>query len=240
MKVLADIIARVKDDKKRGKQPIVVFDLDDTLIDCRHRKIAIMSELAEDAELLRRFPALTQLKLLQLERVQYRVEHTLNTVGLNQLEIVEAARAFWVRRNFTNYYLRHDRAFLGAVEYVQMLAQEGATLVYLSARAEEDMGKGTRSSLEQLQFPLGDTHRIWLKPNREQNDFAFKEAAMRELAQSAEVVALFENEIPHLNLAADVFQHTTLVWLDTLYAPNPPAPHERVQRVTGFFWEPFE
>lgn len=234
MQVLTHIIERVKDDKKNGKQPVVVLDLDDTLIDCRYRKMAIMAELASDLELLRRFPELAHLKKLQLERVQYRLEHTLNTVGLNQLEIVEAARAFWKQRNFTNHYLRHDKAFSGAVEYVQMLAQEGATLVYLSARAEEDMGEGTRLSLEHLCFPLSGAHRIWLKPRRSQNDFAFKEEAMRELARNSHVVALFENEIPHLNLAAHVFQQTTLVWLDTLYAPNPPPPHERVQRVTGF------
>ncbi len=234
MTVLMTIRERIRFEKKKGLKPVVVLDLDDTLIDCRHRKLVIMNELAHDAALLQKFPHLEQLKTLQLERVQYRVQHTLKNAGLHAVELVEAAKQFWAERNFTNEYLRHDRPFVGAVKYAHALVQEGATLVYLSARVEEDMGLGTRESLTALGFPVDGPHRIWLKADRARADFSFKEDALRELAQNIHVSAFFENEIPHLNLAADVFPQTTLVWLDTLYTPNPPPPHARVHRITGF------
>lgn len=234
MTVLATLIERIRSEKQKGISPVVVLDLDDTLIDCRHRKLAIMNELANDPLLLRQYPHLSQLKALELMRIQYRVQHTLSTVGLHATEVIEAATQFWIERNFTNHYLHHDRPFAGAVKYVQALVQEGATIIYLSARIEQDMGEGTRKSLKKLGFPMGDAHRVWLKEDRARADFSFKEDALRELAQHGHVSAFFENEIPHLNLAADIFPGITLVWLDTLYAPNPPAPHARIHRITGF------
>ena len=44
MKPLDQVYSKIVSIKSSGSIPLVVFDLDDTIIDCRHRKMFVLNE----------------------------------------------------------------------------------------------------------------------------------------------------------------------------------------------------
>jgi hypothetical protein len=231
MSVLADLLARVR--AMRDQTPLMVFDLDSTLISTQPRNHAILREFVTSvggpAELLViagkiRPDELGWSMLDDLRRRGFRHEPTLTRL-----------RSFWGTRFFRGEYLRHDVPLPGAVEYVNEVHRAGARICYMTGRDEPGMGRGTRASLRALGFPLDDDRvQLHLKARSDEQDLPFKRRQATELLRLGPVIAAFENEPANANLFTEVFPEAQVVFLDTVCAPRPPELRPGVARVRDF------
>ena len=141
--VLRAILRRCRADRRADDPPVVVFDLDGTLMDNRPRTVAILREFAtryrdRDPDLAappRRGPAAAT--------STYLLTDSLERLGAHRTELVAEMQAFWRDRFFADPHLVHDVALPGAVEFVRACYDAGAMLVYLTGRDLPLMGTGT-------------------------------------------------------------------------------------------------
>jgi phosphoglycolate phosphatase-like HAD superfamily hydrolase len=219
-----------------SERPQIILDIDDTLIDCRYRKHQVFRDFLQQPHILAEFPLESErLILLNREDVCYRIEDNLNKVSIQSKEFAKAIFQFWKAHYFTYPYLIHDQAFPGAVNFVQRLEKLGVRVIYLTGRDRKNMEQGTLTALQNLGFPVDGSHiHFYFKPDIGMEDHLFKISVLDHIKQLGPVLAALENELPNLNAMADKFSDALMYWRPTLYAPNPPPPHERVKFLREF------
>ena len=219
MSVLAELLAMVP--TRIARRPLMIFDLDSTLISTQHRNHVILGEFVHHVGA----PAdLVQVieKILPCD-MGWNVMDDLRRRGFRHEPTLSRLRAYWGARFFRDEYLRHDLPLPGAVEFVRDAHEIGARIVYLTGRDEPGMGRGTRKSLKTHGFPVdGDRVELRLKPSSREDDLAFKRRALDEIRHRGEVVAAFENEPANANLFLEVFPEARVVLIDTVCSPDPP------------------
>ena len=88
-KVLEDVTATYN----KQKRPMVVFDLDGSLLDNRPRILQILKEFSKEKKYITP-DAAAKLATLQVPMVQYRLPDTLAGVGITDPAVVQNAAAF--------------------------------------------------------------------------------------------------------------------------------------------------
>lgn len=229
---LAEVITRVEQVAAAGGRPVVVFDLDSTLIDTAHRHLRVLREFA----LIEGDAGLTELagRLIPAD-MGYRVDHPLLVRGLEDPALSSRLHAFWAPRYFSDAYCAADLPTLGAVSYVQTIYDAGGWVYYLTARPRSLMAQGTVAALVSCGFPAlcGRTF-LQLKHDDRLSDTAFKHGALQDVAASGEVVATFENEPGHANAFREAFPQGLHFLLQTVHSPSAPAPHPAVVLTRDF------
>ncbi len=226
LKVVRD---RVTLEARAGKNPIVVFDLDDTLLEVRERMQRILTEFGRTAG--KRYPAEAyHFSRISFSQMRYSLEGSLAAMGVKNPALAKEAKEFWSKRYFTSAYCAKDVPVKGAVEYVNSLKRAGATIIYLTGRETASMGEGSRENLLRRGFPLGGKARLVTKPRREIPAHEFKQAALGEIKRQGSVVALFENEPKNLNLMAAMFPKALAIFVDTVRSEAPDVP------VSSAYW----
>ena len=216
--------ARVARESLRGANPVVVFDLDDTLINSRTRTVRILNEFSEQQ-------AVPELEHLEVAQIRYDLEDTFKELGLADDKLLALANVFWKTRFFTNEYAAKDRPVPGAAAYVRWLAGQGARIVYLTGRGENEMREGTLANLERNHFPLDDdTVVLLMKPDMKMDDTVFKVAAFARINKMGEVVGAFENEPRNINAMQTAWPDALAIYLDTIHSKKPDVP------APGVFW----
>lgn len=225
---------RAEQARADGLDPLVVLDLDGTLYDNTPRVLRILQEFghqhaSELPEAARRIDQLSK------RDIAYRVGHTLRGVGIEDEELIARVERFWKKRFFTNDYVIHDLPMPGAVEFVTRLHASGLVPVYLTGRDAPNMLIGTIRTLQRDGFPVGrvDTRTI-LKDDPATHDEPYKRSVIEHLRATGRVVGVFDNEPGICNLFHEAFPDAVTVWLDTRYAPDPPARAEAVHRLEDF------
>lgn len=225
--IMGRILEKANDLLSRNLNPLVIFDLDDTLIDCRYRKHRVFHDFIQQPDIIKFFPdEIPRIRGLSCEKVAYRIVDNMDKAGIKSADFRRKIEEFWAEHYFTNPYVTLDEPFPGSVNFVQDLAKSGTKIVYFSGRDLPGMGKGTRENLTRLGFPMGKNTELVLKPNSLMPDLTFKQLALPMIRRLGEVVAVFENESRNLNAIAEEFPQAILVLLDTLHSPNPPAPRQ--------------
>jgi hypothetical protein len=235
--LLASIVARCThvisdDDPKRT--PVVVFDLDGTLLDNRPRTLAILKELGEacaahDADFAAR---LTKMGENDLE---YLVTDTLKKNGITQTDLVAVAERYWSERFFGDDHLKHDVPLAGAVEFARACYDAGGTLVYMTGRDLPLMGIGSFRSLRDCGFPIGvPGTELVLKPDAAIPDEAYKRLEGPKLSRVGDVIAIFDNEPANCNTLLALHPRALSVLVDTQHLPGAPAIDPRVQVIADF------
>lgn len=214
--------------------PVLVLDLDGTLMDNRPRTAAILRDLGK--EWASRHPeASSTLVECTPERLAYLLSDSLRRMKVVDSGLVAEATEYWRRRFFADEDLRHDTALAGAVSFVRACHARGATVVYLTGRDLPQMGLGTFSSLRTLGFPIGVAGvEIILKPDAQMADEAFKRMVAPTLARVGEVVASFDNEPANCNLFKEAYPGADVVFVDTQHVPGAPALRDDVSIVADF------
>jgi beta-phosphoglucomutase-like phosphatase (HAD superfamily) len=202
--------------------PVVVFDLDGTLMDNRPRTLAILHEYADRCTV--RDPELAErLVSARLGDLAYLLTDSLERLGAHRTDLVADMQAFWRDRFFADAHLVHDTALPGAVDFARACYDAGASLVYLTGRDLPLMGMGTFASLRDLGFPIGvPATELVLKPDAAMPDEAFKRDLAPELARIGHVVAAFDNEPANCNVMAAHYPDAHIVFVDTQHAPGAP------------------
>jgi hypothetical protein len=216
------------------RAPIVVFDLDGTLMDNRPRTAAILQELARELHSEAHGEA-ERLAAAKTEELAYLLGDSLRRLGVEHPDLVHRAESFWRARFFSDSYLHHDIALPGSVEFARACYETGASLVYFTGRDLPLMGLGSFQSLRDLGFPIGVVGtELVCKPDAAIPDEEFKRAEGPKLSRIGRVVAAFDNEPGNCNAFAEMFPQAHSLFVDTQHLPGAPPLDGRVRVVTDF------
>jgi hypothetical protein len=231
--LLRDIVAR-SSHAPGTATPVVVFDLDGTLMDNRPRTCAILRDWADTAA--SRYPAVAaRLRDTTPDQLAYLLTESLERLGIRETDLVAEVTAFWRERFFADHHLAHDIAVDGAVEFARACYDAGAILVYLTGRDLPLMGIGSFKSLRDLGFPIGIAGtELVLKPDAAMPDEAFKRETAPRLARVGRVIAAFDNEPANCNIFLRLYPDAHSVLVDTQHMPGAP-PLDAGVRVVGDF-----
>ncbi|MBS2018702.1 MAG: haloacid dehalogenase-like hydrolase [Deltaproteobacteria bacterium] len=228
------IVARCKTTASGDVSPVVVFDLDGTLMDNRPRTLAILHELASELE-TEAHESASVLARARGEELAYLLGDSLKRIGLEHPELVSRAEAYWRDRFFSDHYLKHDVALPGAVEFARACYDAGAVLVYFTGRDLPLMGLGSFQSLRDLGFPIGVVGtELVCKPDAKIPDEQFKREEGPKLRRVGRVVAAFDNEPGNCNAFVEITPEADVVFVDTQHLPGAPPLDTRVQVIVDF------
>lgn len=235
--LLRRILDRVREEAARGPA-VVVFDLDGTLMDNRPRVVAILHELGHHWREIHPEAALCCARAAA-DDIGYGFVENLRRLGVHGASLHEEGFAFWKQRFFADPHVRHDVEVTGARAFAQAAHDAGATIVYLTGRDLPNMALGSFASLRDLGFPIGVIGtELVVKPRFETADADFKRAVAPDLKRLGRVVASFDNEPANVNIFLDAHPESIGVFLDTQYAPDPPALDPRAQVIHSFEIDP--
>jgi hypothetical protein len=232
--LLTTIVERCAHTPGDRPAPVVVFDLDGTLMDNRPRTSAILREVGlrwekKDPEIAKRLLDATP------DALAYLLTDTLAKLGVTRSDLIADAEEYWRTRFFKDDHLVHDIAIAGAVAFAKACYDAGAILVYLTGRDLPLMGIGTFRSLRDLGFPIGVAGtEVILKPDASMPDEAFKRFAAPQLARIGTVVAAFDNEPGNCNVFLDVYPACASVFVDTQHMPGAPPLFKDVSIIGDF------
>lgn len=227
---MSRIVARCKGSAGQ-LSPVVVFDLDGTLMDNRPRTLAILQELATELH----DEAHTHAEVIaaaKAENLAYLLSDTLQKLGLEHPTLAARAEQFWKARFFSDGYLKHDVAVEGSVEFARACYEAGASLVYFTGRDLPLMGLGSFQSIRDLGFPIGVIGtELVCKPDAKMPDELFKRTEGPKLLRVGRVVAAFDNEPGNCNAFREMNPEADVVFVDTQHLPGAPPLEERVHVV---------
>ena len=231
--LLAKIIARSQRSKS-GPTPVVVFDLDGTLMDNRPRTLQILRELGD--HLKDRHPEdAARLAAATLDGLDYLLTDSLNKLGVSSSEVVAEAESFWRERFFGDDHLRYDVEVPGAVAFARACYEAGAILVYFTGRDLPLMGIGSFRSLRDLGFPIGvPGTELVLKPDANMPDEAYKRLEGPKLSRVGEVIAIFDNEPANCNILLELHPECDSVFVDTQHLPGAPQLDDGIHVIEDF------
>ena len=231
--LLSGLVERIRAADKRFT-PLIVFDLDGTLLDNRPRTCAILQELA-DVWAEKRPEQASALRKAKSETLDYLLSDNLKSLGVHGEEDHAEALEFWKARFFFDERLRHDVPLAGSVEFARACYDAGGTLVYFTGRDLPNMALGTFASLRDRGYPIGvPGTELVLKPNAEMSDEEFKRTVTPLMHRSGVVTAAFDNEPANCNIFQELFPETDVFLLDTQHNPGAPAPDPRVHVIGDF------
>ncbi|MDF2693498.1 MAG: hypothetical protein K0S65_1881 [Labilithrix sp.] len=211
--------------------PVVVFDLDGTLMDNRPRTEVILRELAAELRAEAHFAA-EVLAAAKAEGLAYLLTETLQRLGIEHPEVIARAEAYWRTRFFSDDYLKHDIAVDGSVELARACYEAGATIVYFTGRDLPLMSLGSFQSLRDLGFPIGVVGtELVCKPDAKIPDEAFKREEGPRIGRIGKVIAAFDNEPGNCNAFLEMCPDADVVFVDTQHLPGAPALAPRVHIV---------
>ncbi len=232
--LLDGIVARARAVREKGGSPVVVFDLDGTLMDNRPRTIRILHELAHTWS--EKYPeASASLREAHPDRTVYALSETLDRVGVRGAELIELAETFWKERFFFDEHLVHDTALAGSVSFAKDCHEAGARLAYVTGRDLPNMSLGTWKSLRDLGFPIGVVGtELILKSDAAIPDEEFKRLLAPKLSALGEIIASFDNEPGNCNIFLKFFPQAKSVLVDTQHHPAAPKPDAGVDVIGDF------
>ena len=231
--LLSRIVARCKGVEGQPT-PVVVFDLDGTLMDNRPRTLAILKELAQELSGEAHSSA-DRIAAAEAEELAYLLGDSMKKLGIEHPDLVARAETFWKSRFFSDHYLQHDIAIAGSVEFAKACYEAGACLVYFTGRDLPLMGIGSFQSLRDLGFPIGIVGtELVCKPDAKIPDEIFKRTEGPKLKRVGRVVAAFDNEPANCNAFLETNPDAEVVFIDTQHLPGAPPLDKRVHIIPDF------
>jgi hypothetical protein len=217
-KVLADVRAAYN----KQERPMVIFDIDGTLLDNRSRQRQILVEFAQELKAARPAEA-ARIGAVTVEQIQYRLTDTLAAIGITDQIIVNNAAATWGEKFYDENYLKYDQPTPGAVNFVRTLYSNGARIVYLSGRDAPRQLIGSVKSLRDLGYPIGiQGTELIMKPTMQTQDAIFKQQVTNYLRHYGKVIATFDNEPANANVYRRAFNDSSVILYTAPHSPNPP------------------
>ncbi len=193
---------------------LAVFDLDSTLFNVSTRTQKILSEFAD-------LNIDDRLKNVEVHHEDWGIKEAVLRAGLNlesDLVLLKKLHNFWSERFFTSEYLHYDVPYIGAISFVQELADLGCEINYLTGRDQTRMYKGTLEVLKKWGFPVEEKN-LFLKPKKEQDDELFKDDWFKGLNhEQYKKIYFFENEPVNVNAILSSCPEVEIIFLDTTHA----------------------
>lgn len=238
-RVLADANALAE----KGVRPVVVMDLDETVIDSTPRRRAGYQAAARDLCAADVGPASGPVSFAACEGVRslnlaemYRLKNRYDERELAQRLGLEAEGAEWkalAGRSLVEYlsgrYEHLDQPLAGANSYVRALKRAGTLVWFVSSRFQEAQGASTLANLRALgMIAPGEEFLISLRPEG-MSSIEFKRRSFAGIRRyvgkiNGVVVGAFENEPENMTAMSQVFPEAKLVlvegaWLKDVSVP---------------------
>lgn len=227
------VMDRVKAAAKVHKRPIVVFDLDDTLVRTAPRNYAVLGDWSKTTA---GAPYQAGFAKVKVDEIGWGIDGTLDTMGVPADER-KGLMKFWADHFFSSDYLKYDLPNPGAVAYAKAVHDAGAHVIYMSGRNDATMRAGTEASIKQHGFPwdpTGKTVTLVLKSYKGGDDAAYKEKESTKLPALGEVEAAVDNEPGNCNAFHHSLPKATVILLEKPHSPNPPALEGGILRAKDF------
>jgi len=218
----SETLTKIQQVAVKTTNPVVIFDLDDTLFYSSSRSMIIFKELINSPRFKQRYTE-QLLKIAQIKesKIQYSIKETFLKSGITDENFINDALIFWKSKFFTNDYVKEDTPVEGGREYVLRLRKLGAKIIYLTGR-DNTMRSGTIESLRDSGFPIDGVNSILItKEKFNIPDIDYKKSAFRKIEKIGNVVAFFENEPKNSNAMIEYFQDGIAVLLDIKHSPAP-------------------
>ncbi len=229
MSTLDLVYKKIADSKNQGLKPLVVFDLDDTLIDCRYRKRFVLREFCSvEANQTDWKEECSKVLSAKIESYEYRVADFLKNLSITNEDFKLAIEKYWLSKYFTNTYLAADEFFPGAIKSLEKMRSLGAEIRYFTGRDEPGMKDGTVKKLNEH----GLNDKLFMKPSADIPDDEYKVQHFEKVTKGYDLICFFENEIRNLNPFLNQYPDSLFVWLDTLHSPNQPEKHPKILTMT--------
>lgn len=199
-------------------RPVVVFDLDHTLINTNPRILAILHEIGLEQNLPQLLSlTLQDIELLRLGRVSLHLESVFGSRANGSLRQSEFGRRFY----FESSYLKFDSVMPGGPQFVTNLMQAlDVDVVYLTGRLDEYFRSVTEEQLAYYAYPgfgaaaaLSSRVSLILKSRDDERDNeVFKDSVLQELEQSGRlVVAVFDDSKRNINHLRETLHPSTVL-----------------------------
>ncbi len=204
---------RVISAKKSDKSPLMIFDLDGTLVEHHYRIYHVFVDLARELN----FPEDAKSLIFDSnpEEYGYHPRETLENIGLNE-ELIEKMLAPWLKYFLSSKFLHYDHPMKGAYYFVRNILSLGVKVVYLTGRDVPNMGEGTRAWLEKFNFlDNSGLTELNMKKDLSISNAESKRLACEEINASGQAVLVVENEPKELEFMLGVFPKSIGVLIDS-------------------------
>lgn len=203
-----------------------VFDLDSTLFCVSYRTQKIIRELGEQVDFQKRFPKEAEvLRTIEVLPDDWGIRAALIRANLkSSIDFFEEVKKFWTHRFFSNEYLKYDKPYEGALEYLQSLAKTGIPIRYLTGRDRVRMGPGTLETLQKWGFPLADYDHLIMKPTANLNDEEYKTKALMQIVSPDTVTYFFENEPLIIHHVLENLPEVKIIFMESVHSGRAEAP----------------
>ncbi len=236
--ILDLILDKARTLKASGHSVQFVFDLDSTLFCVSPRTEQILKDFALLPEMRERFPeGCVALQKVRATPQDWGIRSILERLGVKvTLSFFEHLRAHWVEFFFSNYYLKYDEPYEGAVEFVNQCHNIGIEIGYLTGRDEQRMKMGTLESFRQHGLPVSPVGGLNMKPHSQYEDGHYKLDYFMQYLQSKKAIHtwFFENEPVILNKVREQVPDLNCIFVETVHSGREQVPPE-IPRL-GFNW----
>ncbi len=215
---------------ERSERPLIIFDIDSTLMNTGGRNFAILEEAADERADLSSFTSKLSPELMGWNPID-----DVRSLGCDDRELLDWFINFWSERFFTDSYVKKDIAYPGAADYVKRLIDCGARVKYLTGRDLPNMSEGTLESFRMYGFPVEGPVDFEFKPCYHMDDREFKMGTFENIRKSGmELVASFENDPANANAFCEHFPDCAVFLIDTVVPPGSPEPVSEVVNFKGY------
>jgi hypothetical protein len=207
------LAGRVTAARESNKNPLMIFDLDGTLIEHHYRIYHIFAELAGELN----FPEYVKAIIFDSnpEEYEYDPKTTLRNIGLDE-EYIEKMFRPWLSYFLSNRFLTYDRPIQGAYYFVRNIISLGIKVIYLTGRDVPNMGEGTRTWLRKFNFlDNSGLTELKMKTDLSISNAESKKIACDEIKASGQAVLVVDNEPKELEFMLGVFPESVGVLMDT-------------------------
>ncbi len=214
-----------------GKTPVLLLDLDSTLYDTSKRNQVILKEWLEEKK--PQDPVYSALAGMERDVRFYSMADLFGSIGLSLEDAMTKAhwedlKEYWKARFFTDPYVQYDEPYPGSPDFVKAAFRFDVVIAYLTGRDRPGMEKGTLAALQRDGFPMPNGHNVFLymKPQREGDDYLYKMGELEKIQKLGEVVASFENEPKNFIGICQRFPKAIHVFVDSVCSDHPALPAE--------------
>lgn len=181
MSLVSAVKAALWPRKATHRARVGVFDIDDVLVDCRRRTLAL--GLKFDASFFQ------GLKPSDMKRD---FADTARSVGMSETQ-VQLFEDFCRKHFFDGKSFRHDERLVDTIELAQQLSKDGFAIRYLTGRTRSER-KYTLRQLKEFGLPQVKRCNVFHKPTYQQSTTEFKVNTVRHLARNCpDIFHLTEN-----------------------------------------------
>lgn len=212
----------------KGIQPVVILDIDDTLMMTSNRTRRILEKFLREDWLLTHPGHEWTLDVIEgftLSQIEYGIPATIRNAGLDALgpEFESGFKDYFLRHFLSNEFLGEDLPRRGAVKFVRDLLAIGTHIVYLTGRTRDDMGEGTIESLRQAGFPIDEPGvELIMREDHAETDSAFKARVLRKAVGGGALVGFGDNESENIVRVLEISPGTTVYIVGDRHSPNAP------------------